>query len=195
MEQAAATTGSSATSLGTILRRVARVFRLDRKVYAEIEADPHGVRQGALVVAVVAAAAVLGTLFSDDWHAGAILGAVAAALIHWLLWSGLLYLAATVLFKAPARMGAVLSGLGYAQAPQIIVALGFIPFLGIVLVLVSRVLSFLAGHHAMRATLKVEKRWQVMASTLVSFLITFAIAGVVRAVLGDVHLLDGLTRP
>jgi hypothetical protein len=181
---------TAATPPGTLLRRVARVCALDKAVYTEVERDPHGTRQAAVVVTAVAAAAVLATILSDGWHAGAIV----AALIHWLLWGVLVYVVATVLFRAPTRRAAVVRGLGYAQAPLLLGGLGFIPFLGPVIVLFSRVLGFLAGHRAMGATLRL-RGWRLMATTLVSFLITFAVAGVVRAVLGDVHLFDGLARP
>ena len=182
------------TRLRTVLRRVLRVCKLDATVYAEIETDAHGTRQAAAVVAVVAAAAVVGTIFTGDWHAGAIAGAVAAALIHWLLWSVLVYLVATVLFHAPTQRAGLLRVLGYAQAPQLIVALGFLPLIGPLIVLAGRVLAFLAGHHAMRETLRVS-RPRVMATTLITFLITFGFAALVRAVFGDINLLDALVRP
>ena len=185
---------ASRAPVRTVLRRVWRVCRLDASVYGEIENDPRGTWQAAGVVAVVAAAAVLGTIFTGDWHPGAIAGAVLGALIHWLLWGVLIFLVADLLFHAPTQRPAVVRGLGYAQAPQIVAVLGFIPYLGPVLVLASRVLVFLAGHHAMRATLRIS-RTRIMATTLVCFLITFGVAALVRALLGDVPYIDSLTRP
>ena len=182
------------TTLRTVLRRVLRVCKLDATVYLDIERDPHGTRQAAGIVAVVAAAAVVGTIFTGDWHAGAIAGAVLAALIHWLLWSLLVYLVATALFHGPAQRAAVVRGLGYAQAPQIIAALGFLPLVGPLIVLASRALAFLAGHHAMRHTLRAN-RLRVTVTTLVTFLLTFVFAALVRAAFGDITLLEGLTRP
>ena len=102
----------------SIFQRMFRVCRLDSSVYPEIESDRYGLRQGAMVVAFVTAAAVLGTVLDGDWHRGAVVGAVLAALIRWLVWGGLSYLVAAVLFRRHPRLPAMLAGSGYAQAPS-----------------------------------------------------------------------------
>ena len=59
--------GVSPTSAGrrVIRQRMLRVLKLDRSVYAEIERDPAGTRQAAIVVGFVATAAAVGTVLAE----------------------------------------------------------------------------------------------------------------------------------
>ena len=128
-----AATGSSAeraTSSRIVWQRMFRVIRFDRTVYAEIESDPRGIRQAAAIVATVAVVAVLATIMLGTWRPGAIAGAVAAALIHWLLWSALEHLIGTTLFQTQHTLPSSVRTLGYAQAPQLFAFLAFVPVAG-----------------------------------------------------------------
>lgn len=171
-----------------------RVLRFDRSVYAEVERDPGATRQAARVVGVVAAAAVLGTVLAGSWHAGAILGAVLAALVHWLLWGSVDHLIGAALFRRRTSLEGSLRVLGFAQAPHLFAFFAFVPTVGPWVVLGSRVLTLLAGNRAMTATLQIHRR-QAVAIRVVSFGIAWTAATVVRAVLGDVPFLTAVLRP
>jgi hypothetical protein len=177
-----------------VWQRMLRVLRLDRSVFAEVERDPAGTRQATKVVAFVAAAAALGTALLGAWHPGAILGAALAALLHWLLWSGLEALAAGVLFRRPMSLERHLRALGYAQTPQLLALFAFVPTVGPWVVLGSRLLTLLAGNQALGAVFELHRR-QALAIRLVSFGIAVVATAGVRALLGEVPFLTALLRP
>lgn len=177
------------TTRSTILQRMLRVMRLDRSVYVEIERDPRGTRQAVWVVTLVAAAVAVGAVLGAGWHAGAIFGAVLAALIHWLVWSGLMYLVARFIFRGPARWHTLRWRLGYAQAPQVLGILSFVPIAGPLVVVASRLLTGIAGHQATEGALGLSRRQQV-GTQVVTFAISFVLAALVEASLGGLNLLD-----
>ena len=179
---------------GTTWRRMLRVLKLDGSVYAEIESDPDGTRQAAWVVTLVATCAALGTVMLTSWQQWAILGAVLAALIHWLLWSGLEAAIGRILFRRQVFGERHIRTLGYAQTPGLLAFFGFVPVAGPWLVVGSRVLTMLAGSQALRASLELHRR-QALAIRVVSFVAALAAAAGVRAVLGDVPFLAALLRP
>ena len=185
---------SLAKSGRLVWRRMRRVLTLDRSVYAEIERDPAGTRQAVWVVAVVAAAAALGTVLIASWHPGAVLGAVLAALLHWLLWSGLIYLIASVLYGRRVPLQPLVRGLGYAQTPQLLAVLAFVPVVGAWVGMGSGLLTMLSGNLAIGDAFGLSLR-QALAIRLVSFGIALAAAAGVRAVLGDVSFITALLRP
>lgn len=178
----------------TVLARMLRVLTFDRSVYEEVECDPTGTRQAAFVVAFVAAAAALGTVLLGDWHPGAIVGAILAALIRWLLWSGLDYLIGGVLFHKQMPLERLVRTLGYAQTPQVLAVLAFVPIVGPWLVVLSRLLTLVAGNLAIGHALEL-RLWQALAIRLVGFALAFAAAAVVQSLLGDVPFLTAILRP
>lgn len=182
------------TSRGVVWQRMLRVIRFDRSVYPEIESDPSGTRQAAAIVAIVAAAAVIGTVLLGNWRAGALVGTVAAALIHWLLWSALENLIGMALFQKQTSLTNSVRTLGYAQAPQLLAFFAFVPVVGSWIVMSSRVMTLIAGSQALTTRLQLRRR-QTLAIRLVSFGIALAAAALVRAALGDLPWLTALLRP
>ena len=171
-----------------------RVLKLDRSVYTEVERDPSGTRQAAAVVGFVAAAAAIGTVLAESWHFGAILGAVLGALVHWLFWTGLEHLIGVTLFHTRMSFEREARALGYAQTPELLAILAFVPTLGTWIVVGSRILMMLAGNQAISTSAGISRR-QALAIRVMSFLIAFLAAAGVRAVLGDVGFLTALLRP
>lgn len=179
---------------GVVGRRMLRVLRLDRTVYEEVERDPRGTRQAAVVVTFVAAFAALGTLLIESWHAGAILGAVVAALLHWLVWSGLTYLLGGIVLRRRLSFEHVARALGYAQTPQLLTVFAFVPVAGAWIVVLGRVLSLVAGNLATGAAAETNLP-RALAIRLLSFGVALAAAAGVRAVLGEIGFVMALLRP
>jgi hypothetical protein len=174
--------------------RMLRVLRLDRSVYLEVERDPSGSRQAALVVAFVAAFAALGTVLTDTWHAGAILGAIVAALLHWLLWAGLTYGLGGVVLRRRPSFEHLVRALGYAQTPQLLAVFAFLPVAGPWIVLAGRVLSLVAGNLAIGVAAETNLP-RALAIRLLSFGVAVAAAAAIRAALGEVGFVMALLRP
>ena len=171
-----------------------RALTFDRSLYEEVARDPAGTRQAVGVVALVGASAALGTILLESWRPGAIVGAVVAALLHWLLWSGLESLLGKMLFGTRTSLERHVRALGFAQTPQLLAAFAFVPTVGSWMVLGARLLTMLAGNQAQGATLALHRR-QALAIRLVSFGIALVAGAGVRAVLGDVPFLTALLRP
>jgi hypothetical protein len=171
-----------------------RVLHLDRSVYLEIERDPDGSRQAALVVAFVAAVAALGTVLIESWHAGAILGATLAALVHWLLWAGLTYLLGGAVLHRRPSFEHLVRALGYAQTPQLLAVFAVVPVAGPWIVLAGRLLSLVAGNLAIGVAAETNLP-RALAIRLLSFGVALAAAAAIRAVLGEVGFVLALLRP
>lgn len=177
-----------------MLRRMGRVTRLDHAVYPDLAQDPAALRQAAWVIRIVTVAAAIGTVLVAGWEAGALLGAVLGALLHWLIWTGVTYLIASRLFHTSASLRGLLATMGYAQAPHAIAILAFIPFAGPALVVLSRLLMFVAGHQAMEQTADLGSRRNA-ATAILAFVIGLAVSALVEAWLGDIGAWEALLRP
>ncbi|MBN2391145.1 MAG: YIP1 family protein [Anaerolineae bacterium] len=134
-----------------MLDRILRVVKLDKSVYAEVEADEMATSQAAIVVTIVAIASAIGSglgrVVAGEGRGFivAFLVAILSAFIGWLVWSAVTYFVGTSLFKGEATMGEMLRVIGFAQAPQVLGLLSFIPCLGLILSLAGWLLSLYTG--------------------------------------------------
>jgi hypothetical protein len=100
---------------------------LDIATYEEVEHDQNATGQAAMVVAMVAAAEAIGAS-PLGWISASM--AAVGALVGWVIWSGVIYLVGEKVFGGTVTWGEVLRAVGFAQAPGVLLALGFIPILG-----------------------------------------------------------------
>jgi hypothetical protein len=171
-----------------------RVLQFDQAVYAGLVQDPAATAQASWAVGIAAAAAAIGTALMGGWQAGAILGAAIAAIVHWLLWTGLIYLIAATLFHSTTSLRRLLTAMGYAQAPQVIAILGFIPVVGPWVVLLSRLLTVVSTFQAMGSTIALDRRRQI-ATNVLAFAASFVVTTLLKARLGDIGPWQALGRP
>jgi hypothetical protein len=176
------------------LRRAGRVCRLDRTVYADVVHEGSALRQAGRIVGIVAGAAAIGAMLIDGWEFGAIAGAALAAVAHWVLWTGLIAVIASWIFHSAVAPRSLLATMGYAQAPQAFAIFGFIPGIGPVVVLLSRLWSAIAGAQATRNTSDLDTRQRIAANVL-AFVISFALTTLLKAWLGDIGSWQALVRP
>lgn len=112
--------------MSSLTGRMKGAAMLNVATFEEVEHDKTATGQAAAVVAMVAAAQALGA-----WGGPLAMGkAAGAALIGWLVWSGVTYLIGTKLFDGEATWGEVMRTLGFAHAPGILAVLGLVPLLG-----------------------------------------------------------------
>lgn len=104
--------------------RLLGAARLNIDVYEEVEADTTATGQAALVVCLVAVAAAIGSA-----NAGPVVVAsrLIAALVGWLIWSGVTYLIGDKLLKGTATWGELLRTVGFALGPGILLMLAIVP--------------------------------------------------------------------
>ncbi len=171
-----------------MLERIIGVFKLDRKVFAEVEQDESATTQAAIVVAIVAALSVVGTILQmlinlvrgGEMELGATLLSVivtfVVTFVNWAIWAGVTYLIGTKLFKGTATMGEMLRVIGFAYAPRM---LSIIPCIGGV---IGAIWSLIASYLAVKEGLDLDDTGTIV-TIVVGWLVTIVI-GVILGMLG-----------
>jgi hypothetical protein len=134
----------------SMVNRMKGAAMLDVQTYEEVEADSTATGQAAAVVLIVAVAQAIGGVAYGDLR---IVGAAVAAVVGWLLWSGITYLIGDKLLGGTATWGELLRTIGFAQTPGILGVLGGIPLLGWFVRIVVFVWLLIAGIIAIRQAL------------------------------------------
>ncbi len=111
----------------SLVERMKGAAFLNVATYEEVEADTTATSQAGLVVLIAAVAQAVGGIGQGGVG---IIGGALAALIGWLLWSGITYLIGDKLLGGTATWGELLRTIGFAQSPQILMILAFLPVLG-----------------------------------------------------------------
>lgn len=131
--------------------------------YEEVEADSTATAQAAGVVALVAVAQAIG---SAGHGGGGIIGGAIAALLGWLVWSGVTYLIGDKLLGGTATWGELLRTIGFAQTPGLLAVLGFVPLVGRLVAVVVAIWMLVAGIIAIRQALDFGTGKAILTATL-----------------------------
>lgn len=106
-------------------QRLLGALRLDASVYEEVEHDPSALGQAAGVIALGALAQGLGAL---GWGGiGALVGAVVMAFVSWLFSTAIVWAIGVKAMGHTSDYPELLRTLGFASAPNILLALGVLP--------------------------------------------------------------------
>ena len=160
----------------SIVDRMRGAAMLDVATYEEVENDLNATGQAATVVAIVAVCSAIGAARGGI---GAIIGGLIAALLSWLIVSGVTYIVGTKLFGGTATWGELLRTIGFAQSPGVLMLLGIIPGLGGIIRFAVSIWMLAAGIVAIRQALDITTGKAVLVA-LVSWLcamIPFMILG------------------
>ncbi len=137
-----------------MLARIIGVFKLDVKVFEEIEHNASLTLPAAIIVAVVALIGGVGGLFSRLVFGGNVLGGFFGAIIYtffgWIIWSILTWFVGTRFFNGQAEIPEMMRVIGFAFAPQI---LTIIPCVGPI---IGGIWSLIAGFFAIRQGLDLD---------------------------------------
>ena len=171
-----------------MLERVIGVFKLDVNVFEEIEHDQGATGQAAIVVAIAALLAALGSgigsSFSDGNFFLSFISTLIWTFIGWVVWSAVTYFVGTSLFGGVADMGEMLRVIGFAYAPQI---LSIIPCIG---GLVGAIWSLIAGFVAVRQGLDLDNT-KAFLTIVIGFVVYIVGAVIVGLFIGGVGALFG----
>ncbi len=191
-----------------MFQRIIGVFKLNAATFNEIEQDKTATTQAALVVVLVALISGIGaaigavmlnrtmpglmeglegslgegfdmSLIPQMSPIGAFLNAVIGALLSWLVWSALTYFVGTKLFNGTADMGEMLRVIGFAQAPRLLSALGFIPCIGALFSIAGWVWALAASFVGIREGLDLDN-----GKTLLTIIVSFIGALIVSFLIG-----------
>jgi len=167
----------------SLVERAIGAARLDIPTYEEVEADRDATGQAAVVVAVAAICSAIGSI--GEGTTGMI-GGLIAAIIGWLVWSGVTYLIGTMLFGGTADWGELLRTIGFAQAPGVFYILGIIPFLGGLVRFAVMIWVLVAGIVAIRQALDVSTGKAVLTALVgwLALLIPMMLLGGMAALAG-----------
>ncbi|MGC4106743.1 MAG: YIP1 family protein [Thermomicrobiales bacterium] len=163
--------------------RVVGVLRLVAPTYREIARDTTATTQAAGVVAIVAVAAAIGG--AGEGIKGVIGGAI-GAIIWWVIFSVATWFVGTKMMGAsdigggPGRM---LRTSGFAQAPNALAILGFIPVLGWIAAIVGAIWALITGVMAVREALGVSTG-KAIVTAIVAWILVAIVTGILFAILG-----------
>ncbi len=138
-----------------MFNRIIGVFKLDTNTFEEIENDSNATRQAALIVAIVALLASLGSgvsagIFGSGSFFTSFITTLVWTFVGWLLWSVVSYFVGTTFFGGKATLEEMLRVIGFAYAPQF---LSIIPCIGWV---IGGIWSLIAGFIAIRQGLDLD---------------------------------------
>lgn len=150
-------------------------------VYEEVEHDTTATSQAAAVVAIVALCAAIG---GAGYGSGGIIARPIAALLGWLVWSGVTYLIGTSLFAGTATWGELLRTIGFAQSPGVLFLLGIVPLLGALVSLAVTIWLLVTGVVAIRQALDFTTGKAVLTALLgwLSYVLVAVVIGVLFGV-------------
>lgn len=153
--------------------RMLDAARLDVDTYEEVEADESATTQAATVVAIVAVAQAIGSI---GLGAGGVIGGLIAAILGWLLWSGVTYLIGDKLLGGTATWGELLRTIGFAQSPGVLYVLGAVPVVGGLIRFAVAIWILFAGIIAIRQALDFGTGRAIMTAVLGWLMIVIPLA-------------------
>jgi len=171
--------------MASLVDRMIRAAKLDADLYEEVEADPASMGQATTVVLLASIAGGLANL-NQMGVGGFVLGAV-LSLVGWYVWSFITYWIGTRLLPQPsteADLGQLLRTIGFASSPGLLRALGVIPGIGPLIVLVSALWSLAAMVVAVRQALDYDSTGRAIAVCVIGWVVQILIVIVPLALLG-----------
>jgi len=172
--------------VGGFVNRMVRAGKLEADLYEEVEADGTATGQAMQVVALSSFCAGIGA--SAEGLPGLTAG-VLAALVGWYLWAFVTWFVGTKVLPGPnteADLGQLLRTTGFSSSPGVFRALGAVPGVGPLAILVSSVWMLIAMVIAVRQALDYEGTGRAIAVCMVGWLVQLAL------VIGTMVLLGGL---
>ena len=132
----------------SLLGRMLRAIKLQSSLYEEVEHDPRATIQGVYVIAIASLAQAIGRTLDEYLSEGTLrnilvpgfLGFVETA-IGLVIWSYLLYLIGTKVFKGVATPSEVWRTTSYARSPGVFLAIPFIGPIANLWILVAYVIA------------------------------------------------------
>jgi hypothetical protein len=114
-----------------MFNRIIGVFKLDRRLFDELEQSEDATVQAIIIVVCVTILASFGNglaaKFSNHSFFPQFIGSILWSFVGWILWSVTTYFVGTTFFGGKGELSHILRGIGFSYAPQI---LGMIPCIG-----------------------------------------------------------------
>ena len=179
-----------------LVERMQRAAMLDNNLYNEVERDEQATSQAFQVVLIAAVATGLGTFIGSILSGrggagvGGLVAGVLSALLAWVVWSYVTYFIGTRVFGGTGTPGELLRTLGFANSPQVLNILGFVPLLGGLIRFVVLIWVLIAGIVAVREALDFDTG-KTIGTVILGWLAMLVIVMVEVAILGLLGLTFG----
>lgn len=170
--------------MNRFLNRFLRAAKLDVNQYQEIVEDPGTLNQALIVVFIYSMAVAYGT-FSRTGVTGTNIGMI-TTLLGWYVWSFSTYIVGARFLPEPQTepdRKAVLRVLGFASAPGVVRALGFIPGLGIVILLIATIWMIAAATVGVKQALNYESTYRALGVSIIGWIISAVFQGLMYIIL------------
>ena len=176
----------SSTGQSSLVDRMIRAAKVEPVLYEEVEADESATSQAATVVIIGAVAAgiaaAIGAVLAGENPIGPLIVAIVLAIVGWVVWSYITYFIGTRMMGGTATPGELLRTIGFAQAPQVLQILSFIPFIGGLISLAIGIWVLWAGIVAVRQALDFDTG-KAVVTVLIGFIVYLVIIFVLGAAL------------
>ena len=169
--------------LGAVLLRV--------DTYEEVERDRGATLQALAIVILVSIAGLVGTLLGGDdiKIVEAVIFGIVGGIVSWALWAlGTWIVGATILKTehTEADWGQLARCTGFAQTPWLLSVLSFLPFVGVLILLVAFIWSFVAMMVGVRQALDYTSTWRAFFVILISAIPVIIMRVIVLAIIGGI---------
>ena len=171
--------------MASLVDRMIRAAKLDVHLYEEVEADQTAMPQAVATVAISSLAAGIGSLGALGLS-GLLVGVI-AALVGWFIWAFLTYFIGTKLLPEPgtkADLGELMRTMGFSSAPGVLRVLGFVPVVGVIIVLAASIWMLVAMIIAVRQALDYRSTWRSVGVCLIGWIVQVVLFGMLFAALG-----------
>jgi hypothetical protein len=169
--------------MATLVERAIGAARLDVATYEEVEHDESALGQAMTVVVIAALAAGIG---SAGHGIVALLGGAIANLVGWFAWAFVIYLVGTKALptaETQADLGQLLRTTGFSASPGVLSALGIVPIIGGLAVLIAGLWQLASMVVAVRQALDYTSTGRAVAVCLIGFAVYLLIAVVLVGLL------------
>jgi hypothetical protein len=170
--------------MNRFLNRFLRAARLDVTLYQEIIEDQGALNQSLIVVFIYSMAAAYGTFGGGGATTTNIV--MITTLLGWYVWAFSTYMVgARFLPEAQTRPDrkALMRALGFSSAPGVLRVLGFIPGLGLVVLLAATGWMIAAGTVGAKQALNYESTTRALGVCIIGFIISALFQGLMVIIL------------
>jgi len=171
--------------MAILVDRMLRAAKLDVTLYEEVEKDQTAMPQAMAVVAIASVAGGVGSLGVAGFS-GLIVGLI-ASLVGWFVWAFLTYFIGTKLLPEPqtkADLGELLRTIGFSSSPGVIRVLGFVPFLGKIILFAASIWMLVAMVIAVRQALDYQSTWRAVGVCLIGWIVQLLLFGLLFSIVG-----------
>ena len=171
--------------MADLVNRMLRAAKLDVSLYEEVEKDQGAMSQAMVVVVIASVAGGVGSL-GVAGLSGLFLGLI-ASLVGWFVWAFLTYFIGTKLLPEPqtkADLGELLRTIGFSSSPGLIRVLGFIPFLGRIILFAASIWMLVAMVIAVRQALDYQSTWRAVGVCLIGWIVQMLLFGLIFSIVG-----------